>query len=118
MSDLLHKRCVPCEGGVDPLTPVETARYLDLVEGWEDLDHRKIRKGYRFKDFAEALRFVDAVGALAESEGHHPDLFLYAWNQVEITLFTHAIQGLHLNDFVLAAKIDALHRERFPGGER
>lgn len=118
MSDLLHKRCVPCEGGIDPLSPGEVAEYLRLVEHWENLDDRKIRKEYRFKDFAEALRFVNAAGEIAETEGHHPDLFLHAWNRVTVTLFTHAIGGLHLNDFVLAAKIDAMHRERFPGTDR
>jgi 4a-hydroxytetrahydrobiopterin dehydratase len=106
--DLKSKKCVPCEGGVKPLTPDEYGAYLrSELKGWGDVDQKKIEKDYKFKNFKEALGFVDKVGALAESEGHHPDIFLHGWNKVKITLSTHAIGGLSENDFILASKIDA-----------
>jgi 4a-hydroxytetrahydrobiopterin dehydratase len=105
--ELTHQKCVPCEGGVDPMTEAEIAEYLPAVAGWER-DGKAIAKEFRFKDFAEALAFVNRVGELAEAEGHHPDIHLHDWNRVRLVLFTHAIGGLHLNDFVLAAKINTL----------
>src|SRR5689334_6587996 len=105
--ELQHKKCVPCEGGVDPLTPEEVQRYLSAVQGWQ-LREGKIVREWSFADFTEALHFVNRVGELAESEGHHPDINLHGWNKVEITLYTHAINGLHLNDFVVASKINQL----------
>jgi 4a-hydroxytetrahydrobiopterin dehydratase len=107
-SDLKNKKCVPCEGGVKPLTPDEYGAYLrSELSGWADLDQKKIEKVYKFKDFKEALEFVNRVGDLAESEGHHPDIYLHGWNKVRLTLTTHAIGGLSENDFILASKIDS-----------
>ncbi len=77
------------------------------VPEWEIVDWHELKRKFTFKNFAEALRFVDKVGALAESEGHHPDI-KFGWGYVEITTFTHAADGLTENDFILAAKIDAL----------
>jgi 4a-hydroxytetrahydrobiopterin dehydratase len=114
MIDLVHKKCVPCEGGIDPLTSEEAATYLAVLEGWEMREVEEISKGYVFKDFTEALRFINEVGAIAEAEGHHPDILLYSFNKVRLTNYTHAIGGLHLNDFVLASKIDAMKKEKFP----
>ena len=111
--DLVNKKCVPCEGGVDPMSSEEVEKYLRVVSGWTLADGPEIRRGYQFKDFARALAFVNAVGAIAEAEGHHPDIFLHDWNQVELRLSTHAIHGLHQNDFVLAAKIDAMQGKDF-----
>lgn len=111
--NLLNKHCIPCEGGVEPMSAEEVAHYLGIVEGWQRGDQPEIAKNYRFKDFLEALNFVNAVGAIAEAEGHHPDISLHDWNQVELRLSTHAIHGLHLNDFVLASKVDALWNARF-----
>jgi len=111
MDDLLAATCKPCEGGVQPLTRAQFAPYLGQVKGWTvDGDARLIRE-FRFKDFAQALAFVNAVGAAAETEGHHPDILLHGWNKVTITLYTHAIGGLSLNDFIVAAKIDAIPAE-------
>lgn len=108
-NDLKHKKCVPCEGGVKPLTPEEYGAYLrSELSGWADLDQKKIEKDYKFKDFKEALGFVNKIGELAESEGHHPDIYLHGWNKVRLTLSTHAIGGLSENDFILASKIDSL----------
>ena len=106
--ELTHKVCTPCRGGVPPLTREEAARYLGLVQGWELLDDaRRIERTYRFQSFRDALAFVHDVGALAEAEGHHPDLYL-TWGKVGVEVMTHAIGGLSENDFILAAKIDEL----------
>lgn len=104
--DLASKKCVPCEGGIDPFTAEQAAPYLAAVPGWSMAqDSLSIHRDYTFKDFAEALAFVNKVGAIAESEGHHPDINL-GWGKVGLTLMTHAIKGLSENDFILAYKID------------
>jgi len=109
------KRCLPCEGGVPPLPADRAKELLGELEGWE-LDGERIRRHLRFRDFPAALRFVNAVGEVAEREGHHPDLFLHDWNCVDVSLWTHAIGGLSENDFILAAKIDLLPRDAPPSG--
>lgn len=91
----------------------EIERYLAVVIGWQLSEEPEIRKNYSFKGFAEALAFVNTVGAIAESEGHHPNISLHDWNQVELRRSTHAIHGLHLNDFVLASKVDEMWKEKF-----
>ena len=104
--DLTSRTCVPCRGGVAPLKgdAVDTLAG-QLGEGWHVVDEHHLEKTYRFKDFAGALAFVNRVGAVAEAEGHHPDIAL-AWGRVTLTVFTHKIDGLHENDFILAAKAD------------
>lgn len=106
---LAHKKCTPCEGGVDPV-PVEQAReLLRSLSGWKLTDdNQRIRKEWVVKNFMAGLRFFSAVGELAEAEGHHPDLHLVGYRNVAIELWTHAIGGLSENDFILAAKIDHL----------
>jgi 4a-hydroxytetrahydrobiopterin dehydratase len=107
--DLKHKKCVPCEGGVKPLTPDEYGAFLrQELNGWQDFEEKRIEKEYKFKNFKEALAFINKVGALAEDEGHHPDILLHGWNKVRFMLSTHAIGGLSENDFILASKIDSL----------
>jgi 4a-hydroxytetrahydrobiopterin dehydratase len=107
-ADLKNKKCVPCEGGVKPLTSDEYGAFLRTeIEGWVDVNEKMIEKEYKFKNFKEALAFINKVGALAEEEGHHPDINLHDWNKVKLTLATHAIGGLSENDFILASKIDA-----------
>lgn len=104
--DLMNKNCVPCQVGADPLTPELIKGYMsDISEEWQVIDNQKLERTFKFKDFKTALGFVNQVGQLAESEGHHPDIFL-SWGQVIIQLMTHKINGLHDNDFILAAKID------------
>lgn len=105
---LTEQKCVPCEGGVEPMTKVDAEAMLAFhLKDWVLSDDAKqISKKYAFKDFKEALLFVNAVGAIAEQEGHHPDIEL-GWGKVSITLTTHAIGGLSQNDFIVAAKIDA-----------
>jgi 4a-hydroxytetrahydrobiopterin dehydratase len=106
--DLASMECLPCKGGVPPLTPDEIEPYLaDLGNDWEVVDHHHLRKTYRFKNFREALDFTNRVGELAEEIGHHPDVEL-AWGRVSLTVFTHKIDGLHESDFVFAAKADAV----------
>ncbi len=105
---LLDKKCIPCEGGVLPLTIQEAEGYMQELQGWELVDGAKqIEKSFTFKDFKDALAFANRVGAIAEAEQHHPEIEI-AWGKVEIELSTHAIGGLSENDFIVAAKIDAL----------
>jgi 4a-hydroxytetrahydrobiopterin dehydratase len=107
-SKLADRQCVPCRGGVPPLGAAEIGRLLAELgpNGWRAVDGHHLEKEYRFPDFAQALAFVDRVGAIAEQQGHHPDLFL-AWGKVRVTVWTHKIDGLTESDFVLAAKCDA-----------
>jgi 4a-hydroxytetrahydrobiopterin dehydratase len=107
MSELSSKQCVPCRGGVPPLAGEEIQRLLAQLNGWEVVREHHLKKNYRFKDFAEALAFVNRVGALAEEQGHHPDI-CFGWGKVEVTIWTHKINGLTVSDFVLAAKIDEI----------
>jgi 4a-hydroxytetrahydrobiopterin dehydratase len=111
MSDaagLAQKHCIPCEGGVDPLRGEKLQYYLPAVPEWTLVDERMLERDFSFKDFKEALAFVNKVGALAEQEQHHPDIFLHNWRKVKITLTTHKIKGLFDNDFVMAVKINNL----------
>lgn len=105
--ELAAKSCVPCRGGVPPLAGVELDRLLARLgpNGWRVVDGHHLEKIYEFPDFAQALAFVDRVGAVAEREGHHPDLHL-SWGKVRIETWTHKIDGLTESDFVLAAKCD------------
>ena len=111
MDNLLNKKCVPCEGGISGLDITEIHKYLKMVDGWEvKADDDKVYyliKEFKFKDYLKSQEFVNKVGEIAEKESHHPDIF-FGWGYAKIKIFTHAIKGLHENDFVLAAKIDNL----------
>jgi 4a-hydroxytetrahydrobiopterin dehydratase len=108
ITDLSQQQCTPCRGGDEPLGPEDIQICLrQLAEGWQVADGRKLVKTVTFKNFAEALEFTNKVGALAEQQHHHPDIYL-AWGKVKIELWTHKIGGLHKNDFILAAGIDRL----------
>jgi len=106
MEELAQKKCVPCEGGIPPLDEPTARSYLASLTGWSLADGKRISKEFTFKDFARALAFVNRVGAIAEAEGHHPDILLHSWNRVRLEIMTHAIGGLSENDFILAAKIE------------
>ena len=106
--NLTDKKCVPCEGAMPPFSHEQVQEYLDQVQGWALVEDKKIEKNFKFKNFKEALAFVNKVGEIAERENHHPDINLHNWNQVKLTLSTHAIKGLSENDFILAAKVDTL----------
>lgn len=107
--NLLQKKCVPCEGGIPALTKEESQNYLSQTFGWEIIeDGKKIEREFKFKDFKEAIAFVNKVAQLAEDEGHHPDFHIY-YSRVILDLWTHAIGGLSENDFILAAKINKIY---------
>ena len=110
-SELHEKKCIPCKGGVSPFEISEIHKYLKMVDGWEvKSDENKIYfliKNFKFKNFKESQSFINKVGEIAEIEGHHPDIW-FGWGYAKIKIFTHAINGLHESDFVLAAKIDRL----------
>jgi 4a-hydroxytetrahydrobiopterin dehydratase len=107
MGGLAEKQCVPCKGGVPPLGAPEIEGLLQQVQGWQAVDDHHLTKTFKFKDFVSALAFVDRVGAMAEEQWHHPDIFL-AWGTARIDIWTHKINGLTESDFVFAAKCDAL----------
>ena len=107
MDNLAEKECVPCRGGVPPLDPARVEALLEQVNGWTARNNHDITKQHKFADFAQALDFVNRVGAVAEQQGHHPDIYL-TWGKVGIDIWTHKIDGLTESDFILAAKIDAL----------
>jgi 4a-hydroxytetrahydrobiopterin dehydratase len=105
---LAERHCVPCEGGVRPLTAEEISPLLAQLEGWRveaAADHEQLVKRFRFADFVSAVDFVNRITPVAESEGHHPDLVV-GWGRVRVQLWTHVAGGLTENDFILAAKID------------
>ena len=107
-NQLIESKCVPCQGGIEPL---KGQALYDLVKGisadWQVINEHHLEKEFKFKNFQQALDFVNLVGQLAESEGHHPDIYL-SWGKVKLTIWTHKINGLHKNDFILAAKADEL----------
>jgi 4a-hydroxytetrahydrobiopterin dehydratase len=105
---LSDKKCVPCEGGLAPLSAAEVAKLLKTIDGWEvSSDNKLISRNFKFKNFVKALDFVNKVGAIAEEEGHHPDIE-FGWGYAKIKLQTHSIGGLHENDFIVAAKINKI----------
>ncbi len=105
---LTEQKCMACESGVVPFSKLEADILGKQIPGWDiSFDTKSLFRRYGFKNFKEALAFVNKVGALAESEGHHPDIYLKDYKFVELTVSTHAIGGLSQNDFILAAKIDA-----------
>jgi 4a-hydroxytetrahydrobiopterin dehydratase len=110
-SGLAAKHCVPCRGGVPPLAGEELQRFTSQLPDWKLTNGHDITKTYVFPDFKTALDFVNRVGAVAEAEGHHPDLAL-SWGRVDVKTYTHKIDGLTESDFILAAKIDQVFSER------
>ena len=106
IGSLSNEKCVPCRGGVPPLARDELRALQDqLGGGWQVIDGHHLEKSFEFPDFVQALAFTNAIGAIAEEEGHHPDIHL-AWGNVRVTIWTHKVDGLTRSDFVLAAKID------------
>jgi len=108
MNTLAEKDCVPCKGGVPPLKGPELSKIANQLDGgWQVVKEHHLEKEYKFKDFRQALEFTNKVGELAESQGHHPDIYL-TWGKVKLNVWTHKIDGLTESDFVLAAKADKL----------
>ena len=109
MSDLTAKRCVPCEGGVAPMQADEARKMLGELDDWAlDESGKEIARTYKFKNYYETMAFVNALAWIAHREDHHPDL-LVGYNRVQVRFSTHSIGGLSENDFICAAKIDALN---------
>jgi 4a-hydroxytetrahydrobiopterin dehydratase len=104
---LADKQCIPCRGGVPPLKGKELEAMRKNTPQWNVVNEHHLTREFKFADFKQALDFVNRVGALAEEQGHHPDILL-AWGKAEITLWTHKIDGLTESDFIMAAKIDRL----------
>lgn len=110
MDTLTQKKCTPCEGGIPPLKGDQLTPFLkQLSSEWDIVEEKKIRRTFSFKTFAQAIQFVNQIADLAESEGHHPD-FIVHYNKVTIELWTHKIDGLFDNDFIMAAKIDEIYQ--------
>jgi len=108
---LTGKTCVPCKGATAPLPEEEARRYLLETPGWTlEENATRIRRRLEFRDFASAMEFARRVGELAEAQGHHPDLSV-GWGYCEVVFRTHRIRGLHENDFVMAAKVNALEKD-------
>jgi 4a-hydroxytetrahydrobiopterin dehydratase len=108
MVTLAEEECVPCKGGVPALKgPALASLAAELKPGWQVVNEHHLDKEFKFKDFREALAFTNKVGDIAESQGHHPDIYL-AWGKVKLTIWTHKVDGLTRSDFVLAAKADKL----------
>jgi 4a-hydroxytetrahydrobiopterin dehydratase len=107
MTDLSREKCVACKGGVDPLAGEELATYASYVPDWTVVDEHHLNRKFKFRNFVDALAFVNQIGQVAEELGHHPNIFL-SWGSVEVGVYTHKIDGLHANDFILAAHIDKL----------
>ena len=113
MSMLTQLQCVACRGGEPTVTAAELAEYTPQVPDWQIVERagiQRLERVFVFATFADALQFTNAVGGLAEAEGHHPAL-LTEWGKVTVTWWTHAIGGLHRNDFIMAAKTNALYAQ-------
>ncbi len=107
-NNLANKKCIPCEGDIKPMTKSQAEKLMKEIPEWTlDASAKKIAKEFVFKNFMKALDFIQWVADIAETEGHHPDIFI-SYNKVTLTLFTHAVGGLSENDFIVAAKIDEI----------
>jgi 4a-hydroxytetrahydrobiopterin dehydratase len=111
MTALTGKKCAPCSGESGPLAGEALQQMRNQLSAWDLVDGHHLTRTFRFRDFAGGLAFVNRVGELAEKEAHHPDICL-SWGKVRIELWTHKVNGLTENDFILAAKIDQLPTER------
>jgi 4a-hydroxytetrahydrobiopterin dehydratase len=108
---LADRSCVPCKGGVPPLSHDEVESLISELSGWKVKDDKRIQKTYKTDDFLDSLEFANKIGDIAEEQGHHPDL-LVRWGELGVEIWTHKINGLTESDFILAAKIDRLAKTR------
>ena len=111
MSDLHEKNCIPCRGGISPFDISEIHKYLKKVDG-RDVKKKEneiyfLERNFTFKNFSESQKFINEVGSIAESQGHHPDI-IFGWGYAKVQIFTHKIKGLVESDFILAAKINKI----------
>ena len=109
--DLSIKKCIPCEGNTIPFDVEEIHKYLKKIDGWDVKSNEDknfyLEKNFKFKNFLKSQEFINVVGKISEDEGHHPDIS-FGWGYAKISIFTHAIEGLSENDFILASKIDKI----------
>jgi 4a-hydroxytetrahydrobiopterin dehydratase len=113
--DLASRSCVPCRGGIPPLTREQAEELLARAPAWSlEKNGTRLRRRFEFEDFKKAIAFVNRVADIAEEQGHHPDIAIH-WNKVDLVLWTHKIGGLHENDFILAAKVNRLLEESAQG---
>lgn len=106
--ELTKQKCVPCEGGILPFNEAQILEHQNKLKSpWEVIDGKKIHKEFIFKNFLESMAFINKIAEISEKQGHHPDISVF-YNKVVIELWTHAINGLFLNDFIVAAQIDEL----------
>ena len=111
-SDLHRKKCVPCQGGIAPMSQEQAAALMEQVPGWNLVESaRLIRRSFTFRNFMAAQNFANAVGLLSETENHHPDIS-YGWGYCTVSFYTHKTGGLHENDFIMAAKVNELSVRR------
>ena len=110
-SSLAARHCVPCRGGTPPLKGAELEKFARQLPDWRVIEEHHIEKNFVFPNFQAALEFVNRIGAVAEEEGHHPDL-CFGWGYVKVTSYTHKIAGLAESDFILAAKLDQLYNSK------
>ncbi len=114
MVALTAKTCTPCQGGIPPLSLQEAELYIAETPGWILLDNAtKIKRTFKLKDFRSAMEFAHRVGELAKEEGHHPDI-TFGWGYCRVVFQTHKINGLHENDFIMAAKVNKLAESAAP----
>jgi len=114
MSELSSKVCTACSGDEDTLKATEIYDHMkDLDDQWEEEDNHHIERKFEFEDFQEALDFVNEVGEIAEEQGHHPVINDFTWGKAKVKLYTHKIDGLHENDFIMAAKIDEMYEDNY-----
>ena len=108
MAELAEMKCIPCQGGIPPLTPDQIKPYMEkLGNSWKLAYSHHIEKTFEFKTFAQSMEFTNKVAELAEEEGHHPEIHV-SFRKVKLEFWTHKIDGLHESDFVMAAKVDRL----------
>ena len=107
---LSEKKCIPCEGGMPAFDKSQITKYKSQIDkAWKVVDDKKLRRNFKFKDFVQTMGFVNQVALIAQAEDHHPDMHI-SYSKVAIELWTHAVNGLSENDFILAAKIDELRK--------
>ena len=114
MNDLSQLKCVACHGGEPKLTEVEIAEYHRNVADWEIIEVdgiQRLQRVFKLKNFVQALELTNKVGKIAEEEDHHP-MLIVEWGQLTVQWWTHVVKGLHKNDFIMAAKIDAIFEQR------
>ncbi|MCJ7717783.1 MAG: 4a-hydroxytetrahydrobiopterin dehydratase [Anaerolineales bacterium] len=116
-SDLASKTCIPCRGGEQPLTQEQINKYLEILPDWEIMEREgipRLERRFKFPDFSQALAFTNQVGDLAEEVDHHPAI-LVTWGMAAVSWWTHVINGLHDNDFIMAARTDEKYQQLSPG---